>query len=145
MRGPGPDLRRRPGRARGVAAARRGTARPGGAALVLLALLLTPGVGFSHASLVRSAPARRAVLVKAPDRVQLWFNERLEGQFSRLEVWDGASRVDLKDVQVDPAEPKKLSVGLPPLSPGAYVVRFRVLSVDGHVVQAEFRFTVRPP
>jgi methionine-rich copper-binding protein CopC len=57
----------------------------------------------------------------------------------------GRTGVDLNDVQVDPAQPKKLSVGLPPLPPGAYVVRFRVLSVDGHVVEAEFPFTVRAP
>jgi len=140
-------MNRRPGPARGVAAEGRGTAGRAVAALVLLALALTPGVSFSHASLVRSAPARRAVIVKAPDRVQLWFNERLERQFSRLEVWNvaGRSRVDLKDVQVDSADPKRLSVGLPPLPPGAYVVRFRVLSVDGHVVEAEFPFTVRAP
>ena len=140
-------MSRRGGRSRGVAADGKRTSRPSVTAFVFLALALAPGIGSTHASLVRSAPTRRAVIVKAPDRVQLWFNERLEGQFSRLEVWDvaGRTRVDLKDVQVDPAEPKKLSVGLPPLPPGAYVVRFRVLSVDGHVVEAEFPFTVRAP
>jgi methionine-rich copper-binding protein CopC len=116
-----------------------------GAAL-LLALALAPRPGWPHASLVRSAPARRATLVRAPDRVQLWFSERLEGRFSRLSVWDGAGRqVDFRDVRVDADDPKKLSVGLPPLAPGAYLVRFRVLSVDGHVVEAEFPFTVRAP
>jgi methionine-rich copper-binding protein CopC len=140
-------MSRRWGRSRGVAADGRRTSQSPVTAFVFLALALAPGIGSPHASLVRSAPARRAVIVKAPDRVQLWFNERLEGQFSRLEVWDVAGRtgVDLNDVQVDPAEPKKLSVGLPPLPPGAYVVRFRVLSVDGHVVEAEFPFTVRAP
>lgn len=35
-----------------------------------------------------TAPARRAVLSRAPARVQLWFNERLEPQFSTLTVRD---------------------------------------------------------
>jgi methionine-rich copper-binding protein CopC len=30
-----------------------------------------------------------------------------------------------------------------PLPPGQYKVRFRVLSVDGHVVEEEFPFTIR--
>jgi methionine-rich copper-binding protein CopC len=32
---------------------------------------------------------------------------------------------------------------LPPISPGTYTVRYRVLSVDGHVVEAAFSFTVK--
>jgi methionine-rich copper-binding protein CopC len=36
-----------------------------------------------------------------------------------------------------------LSVSLPALSPGTYTVRYRVLSVDGHVVEGEFPFAVR--
>jgi methionine-rich copper-binding protein CopC len=36
-----------------------------------------------------------------------------------------------------------------PLAPGRYTVRYRVLSVDGHLVEAAFPFTVgtrpRPP
>jgi methionine-rich copper-binding protein CopC len=115
-------------------------------ALAFLTVLLAPLVAAGHAALVRSVPARRAALVRAPDRVQLWFSERLEAQFSRLEVRDAAGRqVDRKDAGLDPDDPKKLSVGLPPLPPGIYRVRFRVLSVDGHVVEAEFPFTVRAP
>jgi len=36
-----------------------------------------------------------------------------------------------------------MSVSLPPLAPGRYTVRFRVLSVDGHVVESRFTFTVK--
>jgi methionine-rich copper-binding protein CopC len=98
----------------------------------------------SHAYLVRSSPAARAVVARAPERVQLWFNERLEPAYSRLSVWNGqAERVDAGDVQVAAAEPTRLSVSVPPLPAGAYTVKYRVLSVDGHVVEAEFGFTVR--
>jgi methionine-rich copper-binding protein CopC len=59
-------------------------------------------------------------------------------------VWNReAQRVDAGDVQVAPAEPTRLSVGVPPLPAGSYAVKYRVLSVDGHVVEAEFGFTVR--
>jgi methionine-rich copper-binding protein CopC len=34
-------------------------------------------------------------------------------------------------------------VGIPTLPAGTYTVKFRVLSVDGHIVEAEFPFSVR--
>jgi methionine-rich copper-binding protein CopC len=36
-----------------------------------------------------------------------------------------------------------LSIGVPALPAGVYTVKYRVLSVDGHIVEAEFAFTVR--
>jgi methionine-rich copper-binding protein CopC len=111
-----------------------------GTALVLL--LATPG--WPHASLVRSSPARRATLTTAPDRVQLWFNEAIEPKFSRISVRDAAGRqADLGDAHFDPDEPQCLTIGLRALGRGTYHVRFRVLSVDGHVVESEFSFTLR--
>jgi methionine-rich copper-binding protein CopC len=113
---------------------------------VLVAILFVPVIASAHASLVKSLPARRATVDTPPPRVQLWFNERLEPAFSRLSVWDARKiEVDLKDVQVAPDDPKQLSVGIPALGAGVYTVRFRVLSVDGHVVESEFAFTVRGP
>jgi methionine-rich copper-binding protein CopC len=84
------------------------------------------------------------VLLHAPTRVQLWFNERLEVQFSHLSVWNrDGKQVDHGDVQVGPDDLKLLSVGVGPLAPGQYTVKFRVLSVDGHVVEQQFPFTIR--
>jgi copper resistance protein C len=114
------------------------------AALAVLALLLLPADGWSHAYLVRSAPAARATVGRAPERVQLWFNERLEPAYSRVSVWNhDGKRVDAADVQVAAGEPTRLSVGVPALPAGAYTVKYRVLSVDGHVVEAQFSFTVK--
>ena len=109
-----------------------------------LGLLLVATTASPHASLVRSSPARRATLTTAPDRVQLWFNEAIEARFSSVSVWDAAGRqVDLGDTRVEPEDPKRLTVRLKPLGRGVYRVRFRVLSVDGHVVESEFPFTLR--
>ncbi len=110
----------------------------------LLVLSAAPDA-MGHAMLVRSSPSSRATLNQPPDRVSLWFNERLEAAYSTLSVWDARdSQIDLRDVAVDPADPRRLTVSLPPLKPGAYGVRYRVLSVDGHVVEGRFAFTVRP-
>ena len=113
------------------------------AAAVLLATAWTLPAG-AHAVLVRSTPPGRATLAEKPDRVQLWFNERLEPAFSSVSVWSSAgTQVDAGDARVGPDDAKRLSVTLPPLPPGAYSVRYRVLSVDGHVIDSSFSFTIR--
>jgi copper resistance protein C len=112
--------------------------------ILLILLLMVPITSWSHAYLVKSSPARRAALSSPPTRVVLWFNERLEAQFSQLSVWNAeGQQVDGGDVQVGPDDGKRLSVGISTLPAGSYTVKYRVLSVDGHVVEAEFPFTVR--
>jgi methionine-rich copper-binding protein CopC len=117
-----------------------------GAALAGLLALACAHAADAHAVLVRSSPGSRAALHQPPDRVSLWFNERLEPAYSAVSVWDAReTQVDLRDVRVAPEDPRRLIVSLPALKPGAYSVRYRVLSVDGHVVEGRFAFTVRPP
>jgi methionine-rich copper-binding protein CopC len=110
----------------------------------LLALLLAPVPVSAHAVLVKSSPARRAVLALPPPRVELVFNERLEPAYSTVSVWAADARVDDTKVVVGPEDPRRLSVGLTPLARGTYTVKFRVLSVDGHLVEGTFPFEVRP-
>jgi copper resistance protein C len=104
-----------------------------------------PAPAHAHAVLVKSDPGSRAMLGHSPDRVRLWFNERLEAAFSTVSVWsESGNRVDRQDAAVGPEDAKRLSVTLSPVEPGIYTVRFRVLSVDGHIVDSTFRFTVKP-
>ncbi|HSF57652.1 MAG TPA: copper resistance CopC family protein [Candidatus Binatia bacterium] len=113
---------------------------------VFCALLTFPSTVLPHAALVKSVPARRAQIFKAPAQIQLWFNEKLEARFSSLTVTDSSGkRVDQGNVAVGTDDPKRLSVAVHPLPLGLYRIKFRVLSVDGHVVEDEFPFTVREP
>jgi copper resistance protein C len=103
-----------------------------------------PAVSMPHAALIRASPAVRASLAHAPTRAELTFSERVEPAYSRMSVWDAAGRqVEHPTVAVRPDDPRVLSVALPPLTPGTYTVRYRVLSVDGHVVEGAFPFVVR--
>jgi methionine-rich copper-binding protein CopC len=111
----------------------------------LLVCLTVPATAAAHAVLVKSSPARRAVLAAPPSRVELTFNERLEPAYSTMSVSAAdASRVDDGTVTVGPEDPRRLAVGLRAVPPGTYTVRFRVLSVDGHIVEGTFPFEVRP-
>ena len=110
----------------------------------LSAVLLCPTTLLAHAVLVKSAPAQRSTLAEPPPRVELWFNERLEPAYSKASVTNEAgAQVDLRDVAVSADDPRRLAVSLPPLIPGRYTVSFRVLSVDGHVVESTLTFTVK--
>lgn len=109
-----------------------------------LAVIAWPSLSEGHAVLVRSVPAGGAMLTRPPERVDLRFNERLEAAFSTVSVWSAAGvQVDHRDVAVSSDDPRRLSVTLGRLEPGTYTVRFRVLSVDGHISESSFPFTVR--
>lgn len=97
----------------------------------------------AHASLVKAEPARRAVLSTPPARIHLWFNEEIEPAYAALSVLneDKKSITDNK-VEVDSKDPKSVVLELPDMQPGRYTVKFRVLSVDGHVVDSEYNFTI---
>jgi copper resistance protein C len=98
----------------------------------------------AHSMLVKAEPPRRAVLTKAPAQVRLWFNEEIEGDYASLVVLDTEKHpvTDVKP-QLAPDDRKSVVLPLPELIPGKYSVKFRVLSVDGHVVESSFDFTVK--
>jgi len=98
----------------------------------------------AHSMLVKAEPPRRAVLAKAPGQVRLWFNEEIEGDYASLVVLDVEKHpVTEAKPQLAQDDPKSIVLPLPELSPGKYSVKFRVLSVDGHVVESSFDFTVK--
>ncbi len=110
--------------------------------LLILALLVLAPKAAGHAMLVRSAPPARSTLRVPPARAQLWFSERLEPAYSTVSVWTNDTQVDGRDVAVGTEDGRSLTVALPPLSRGVYQVKYRVLSVDGHVVAGSYSFSV---
>ena len=98
----------------------------------------------AHAALVKAEPPRRAVLAKAPTQVQLWFNEEIESAYASLVVLDSSKNpVTSVKPQLASNDLKAIVLPLPELAPGKYSVKFRVLSLDGHVIQSSFDFTVK--
>ena len=113
--------------------------------LVIMLVLAAPVTSaLAHSMLVKAEPPRRAVLTKSPTHVRLWFNEKIEGDYASLVVLD-AQKQPLTDAKptLAPDDQKSIVLPLPELAPGKYSVKFRVLSVDGHVVESTFDFTVK--
>jgi methionine-rich copper-binding protein CopC len=104
---------------------------------------VTAAPALAHAFLDHASPAVGSAVATAPAVVTLWFTQALEPAFSSLTVSDQVGqRVDLGNVQVPAGLPDQLQVGLNPLRPGTYTVRWRVVSVDTHPTEGSFTFTV---
>lgn len=119
----------------------------------ILSLLIVCSLGaqlpaaFAHAGLVSSEPGRRAMMTVPPKEIRLCFNENIEAKFSKVTLSDGEQTpVVLGEVQTDPKAPSCLLVPLvSPLRNGSYTIKYRVLSVDGHVVDYGYGFKLNAP
>ena len=121
--------------------------RPAAAPALLLVLLLAlaaPPAASPHAIVLESSPAHDAVLSRAPQQVTLRFNSRIEKRFTRVTLAQADQAPAPVALLEDGAQatPDRLTIPLRPLGPGVYVLRYRVLAVDGHITEGALRFTV---
>ena len=113
--------------------------------MLLPGLLLAALPALAHAMLERASPAVGSTIKSAPREIKLRFTEKLEPAFSTVTVsGQGGEPVDAGDPHVDPSDPMVLRASLKPLAPGSYKVVWRVVSVDTHVTEGDFKFTIAP-
>jgi methionine-rich copper-binding protein CopC len=102
-------------------------------------LLALASLAHAHAHLTRSVPADASTLSTSPPNLVLTFSE--------------AALLTAASVQKAGAAPRKLlplptraaaqvSFALPALTPGAYLVSWRALSADGHIMPGRIHFTI---
>lgn len=105
--------------------------------LVLLALILLISAqpALAHGYIVRSIPEERAQLERAPARVQYWFSEDLEPDFSSITIRDATGAI-VAEGGLSPVDESLLEVRLPTgLGDGAYIADLRIaFASDGHVI-----------
>jgi len=112
--------------------------------LVACLTLASPRAASSHAIVLESSPAPDEVLASAPSLVTLRFNSRIEKRFTRVTLAladQPPVTMALPPADAD-ATPDRLTIPLQALGPGVYVLRYRVLAVDGHITEGALRFTV---
>ena len=125
------------------------SSRPASVAASLLAVwvvLLPVSSASAHAIVLESSPVADAVLERAPGQVTLRFNSKLEKRFTRVMLTAGdrpPAPIALPDAGAA-SPPDRVVIPLAPLAPGLYVLRYRVLAVDGHITEGALRFTVGP-
>ncbi len=114
--------------------------------LVLLSAMTASSQIFAHAIMVRSSPEKDIVLASSPKQIDVWFNDKVGTEYKSLAVIDSkGNRVDNKDLQQETFDQSHLYATVPSLAPDTYTVRYRVVSIDTHIVTGKFQFTVKAP
>ena len=109
----------------------------------LLCALVMGGGADAHAFLVKSDPAVGATAA-APKTLRLEFSEALELAFSGIDVTNGSGgAVPARNVRLDSNDRKVFLADVPQLQPGAYHVKWHVISVDTHRTEGDFAFSVK--
>lgn len=112
--------------------------------LAILSLLFQANSVMAHATLVKSDPPRRASLSIPPKQIQLWFNEKIEGSYASVVVLDSNKKsITDNNPEVVSDDPKSVVLNIPEIEHGRYTVQYRVMSVDGHVIESSFDFSVK--
>lgn len=118
---------------------------------LVLSVLIQKGTAVAHAKFLRSDPAPKSTVTKAPEVIRIWFtlaaaNEELDTKKSTLTVQDahgkqadgGKGGVDLSDLSH-----KSMVVRLQMRQPGTYTVKWKAVSTpDQEVTQGSFQFTI---
>jgi copper transport protein len=107
-----------------------------------LVVLVTPALLFAHAHLERSEPAEGARLKASPTEIKLWFSEKPDINFSKIELRGAHARM-IQVGAISAIEKNGFRVPLPqPLEPAAYMVLWRTAASDGHASNGVLRFVV---
>ena len=107
-------------------------------------MLALPAVLFAHAHLRRSEPAASARLESSPSAIRLWFSERPELPFTRIQL-RAVDSVEIPLGAVARMSDDPLGVWVPvpsSLAAGTYTVIWRTAAADGHATTGRFTFAV---
>ena len=96
---------------------------------------------YAHTHLEKSVPANGSTVATAPASVDLEFAHPV--RVTALTIQKGEAKGEpLGPLPQDAAT--KISVPAPKLAPGAYVVNWRAVSSDNHVMSGKIQFTIAP-
>jgi methionine-rich copper-binding protein CopC/ketosteroid isomerase-like protein len=102
-------------------------------------VLMAYGVGASaHAHLQTASPADGSVITTAPSNLVLAFSEA--AHLTVVSIQKGSEPKHALEPPTTATH--QISIPLPPLTPGAYVVSWRAVGGDGHVMPGTLHFTV---
>lgn len=106
------------------------------------ALVVVP-MAFAHAHPKVMLPAADST-GPAPARIIVTFSEAVEAKFSSLSVTDeNGTQINKEKSVADATDKKTLTLALPALAPGEYLVHWVTVAPDGHKMTGEYKFTVK--
>ena len=114
-----------------------------GVGILLLTVLMaaSPRMALAHAVLLSSTPQKNAAVTGPDVTISLKYNSRVDGARSSLSLVKPDGSVEKIGALTQPL-PDTLSATGHKLAKGAYVLRWQVLSSDGHITRGEVPFQV---
>lgn len=109
--------------------------------MALLIGLSVTGSAIAHVHLHSSMPANHSTVVEAPKQVVLEFNEPVQLTAATIQKGDGPA------TQLGPiaeAASKTFSLSLPALESGNYIIKWRAVGDDGHIMNDKVLFAIAP-
>lgn len=108
----------------------------------VLLLTLVPSAVLGHAELDTISPADKSS-GPPPAEIVGTFVQNLDPAKSNFRVVNAGGTVVAEGGEVDPATPRRMTLTLSPLSPGAYTIRWTTFSTeDSELAHGETTFTV---
>jgi copper resistance protein C len=112
-------------------------------AVIMVAFLLIAPFSHAHAKPKIMVPAADST-VASPPTISVTFSEAVEPKFSSLSLTDEQGKgIGTANSSPLPSDPKTLTLSLPRLHPGGYLVHWVTVAVDGHRMEGEYKFTVK--
>jgi len=111
----------------------------------LLAILLVvwaclPSFVSAHAYIYQSSPLANAVLDSSPSQIKLTFTEKIDTKMSSVTLENSAGS-EVKGTLSSDGD-QTLILTIPKLEQGVYKVKWQVLSLDTHVTDGSFQFSI---
>jgi methionine-rich copper-binding protein CopC len=127
----------------GLGMYRKLAGRVSAAAFILFAILIaaTPREALAHAVLLSSTPQKNGAVSGPNLNIQLKYNSRVDGGRSALSLLTPDGKVERINGLTQSA-PDSITAVSHGLAKGTYVLRWQVLSADGHITRGEVPFRV---
>jgi hypothetical protein len=109
---------------------------------VLTVAGLPGGAADAHAILEAITPAAGSTLTGPDTEFVLSFNSRLDHQRSRVTLISPTGQITPLPIALPAASPAAVTVHAQGLAPGAYVLHWQVLAVDGHMTRGNIPYTI---
>jgi copper resistance protein C len=109
--------------------------------LLAIAAIAASGVASSHSSVYKSVPVNNSTVTVAPQDLSLTFTSAVRLTVLTLQRGDG------KPQNLGPLPKlatKSLTVAMPVVAAGSYIVKWRAAGNDGHVMSGKIFFKIAP-
>jgi methionine-rich copper-binding protein CopC len=104
------------------------------------ALALFSGIVHAHTHLEKAMPADNSVLASSPSELMLHFSEATRLTALSIQKEGESESTNISALPKDSSQ--ALTIPLNPLAPGKYLVKWRALGADKHVMSGTLHFTV---